>query len=166
MAEFLIKVADERGRLLQQVESGISEAEVRDRFCATGFSRLLGEAEEAPDRGAGAAEEAGQAVNFSDLQSAVSDTAEGRPAGPEFAGPADQTAAGRVFPRAPAECAGAGERWRVALRCVCGAGSFPKDLYDDVNGGREERQHGRSADPLHQFSAAGADVSRKSWRFR
>ncbi|HZR65922.1 MAG TPA: type II secretion system F family protein [Terriglobales bacterium] len=37
MAEFLIKVADERGRLLQQVESGISEAEVRDRFSQQGF---------------------------------------------------------------------------------------------------------------------------------
>ncbi len=37
MAEFLIKVADERGRLLQQVENGISEAEVRDRFAQQGF---------------------------------------------------------------------------------------------------------------------------------
>lgn len=37
MAEFLIKVADERGRLLQQVESGISESEVRDRFVQQGF---------------------------------------------------------------------------------------------------------------------------------
>jgi type IV pilus assembly protein PilC len=37
MAEFLIKVADERGRLLEQVESGISEAEVRDRFAQQGF---------------------------------------------------------------------------------------------------------------------------------
>ena len=37
MAEFLIKVADERGRLLQQVESGISESEVRERFAQQGF---------------------------------------------------------------------------------------------------------------------------------
>ena len=37
MAEFLIKVADERGRLLQQVESGISETEVRERFAQQGF---------------------------------------------------------------------------------------------------------------------------------
>ena len=37
MAEFVIKVADERGRLLQQVENGISEAEVRDRFAQQGF---------------------------------------------------------------------------------------------------------------------------------
>jgi type IV pilus assembly protein PilC len=37
MAEFVVKVADERGRLVQQVESGYSEAEVRDRFAQQGF---------------------------------------------------------------------------------------------------------------------------------
>jgi type IV pilus assembly protein PilC len=37
MAEFLVKVADERGRLMQQVESGYSEAEVRERFAQQGF---------------------------------------------------------------------------------------------------------------------------------
>ena len=37
MAEFLIKVADERGRLLEHVETGYSEAEVRDRFVQQGF---------------------------------------------------------------------------------------------------------------------------------
>ncbi len=37
MAEFLIKVADERGHLREQVESGYSEAEVRDRFVQQGF---------------------------------------------------------------------------------------------------------------------------------
>lgn len=37
MAEFLIKIADERGRLTQQVENGYSEAEVRERFAQQGF---------------------------------------------------------------------------------------------------------------------------------
>jgi len=37
MAEFLIRVADERGHLAEQVESGYSEAEVRDRFVQQGF---------------------------------------------------------------------------------------------------------------------------------
>jgi type IV pilus assembly protein PilC len=37
MAEFLVKVADDRGRLMQQVETGYSEAEVRERFTAQGF---------------------------------------------------------------------------------------------------------------------------------
>jgi type IV pilus assembly protein PilC len=37
MAEFVVKIADERGRLLQQVEHGYSEAEVRDRFAAQGY---------------------------------------------------------------------------------------------------------------------------------
>ena len=37
MAEFLVKVADDRGRLLQQVETGYSEAEVRNRFVQQGY---------------------------------------------------------------------------------------------------------------------------------
>src|SRR5215467_3874171 len=37
MAEFVIKIADERGRLAEQVENGYSEAEVRDRFVQQGY---------------------------------------------------------------------------------------------------------------------------------
>jgi len=37
MAEFLIKMADERGHVLQQVENGISEDEIRNRFSQQGF---------------------------------------------------------------------------------------------------------------------------------
>jgi len=37
MAEFVIKVADERGRQTQHVERGISESEIRDRFAQQGY---------------------------------------------------------------------------------------------------------------------------------
>ena len=37
MAEFVIKIADDRGRVQQHIEQGISEAEVRDRFSAQGY---------------------------------------------------------------------------------------------------------------------------------
>jgi len=37
MAEFLVKIADERGNLAQQVEHGYSETEVRDRFAQQGY---------------------------------------------------------------------------------------------------------------------------------
>jgi len=37
MAEFLIKVADEHGHLLQQVENGFSVAEVKDRYAQQGY---------------------------------------------------------------------------------------------------------------------------------
>jgi type IV pilus assembly protein PilC len=37
MAEYTIKMADERGHVLQQVESGASEAEIRDRFAQQGY---------------------------------------------------------------------------------------------------------------------------------
>jgi type IV pilus assembly protein PilC len=37
MAEFVVKIADERGRMHQQVEQGYSVAEVRDRFAQQGY---------------------------------------------------------------------------------------------------------------------------------
>src|SRR5438270_3011313 len=37
MAEFLVKMADERGHVLQQVENGISEDDIRNRFAQQGF---------------------------------------------------------------------------------------------------------------------------------
>ena len=37
MAEFLVKIADERGHTHQQIENGYSEAEVRDRFSQQGY---------------------------------------------------------------------------------------------------------------------------------
>src|SRR5690242_18988269 len=37
MAQFLVKVADDRGHLVQQVENGYSEAEIRERFSSQGY---------------------------------------------------------------------------------------------------------------------------------
>src|ERR1700739_4610293 len=37
MAEFVVKIADERGRVLRHVEQGYSEAGVRDRFAQQGY---------------------------------------------------------------------------------------------------------------------------------
>ncbi|HUQ49423.1 MAG TPA: type II secretion system F family protein [Terriglobales bacterium] len=37
MAEFVVKMADERGRIVQQVENGHSASEVRDRFALQGY---------------------------------------------------------------------------------------------------------------------------------
>jgi type IV pilus assembly protein PilC len=37
MAEFLIKVADERGHVLEQAETGVSREEIRDRYASQGY---------------------------------------------------------------------------------------------------------------------------------
>jgi type IV pilus assembly protein PilC len=37
MAEFLVKMADERGHVLEQVENGVSEQDIRDRFIQQGY---------------------------------------------------------------------------------------------------------------------------------
>src|SRR6185437_10402829 len=103
----------------------------------------------------------GQAFHFFDLQSAATYIVEGRPARPQLDGPAGKTAAGCLFPRTFTERARASERWRASLRSVCCATRISKDLYNDVNGGREERQHGRSAHPLRQFSEDGPEFQEK-----
>ena len=37
MAEYTVRLADERGHLLEQVEQGGSESEIRDRFAQQGY---------------------------------------------------------------------------------------------------------------------------------
>src|SRR5260370_29380874 len=37
MADFLVKMADERGHVLEQLESGMSEQDIRDRFLQQGY---------------------------------------------------------------------------------------------------------------------------------
>jgi type IV pilus assembly protein PilC len=37
MAEYLVKMADERGHVLEQMESGVSEQDIRDRFLQQGY---------------------------------------------------------------------------------------------------------------------------------
>lgn len=37
MAEFLVRMADEQGHVLEQMESGVSEKDIRDRFAQKGF---------------------------------------------------------------------------------------------------------------------------------
>ncbi len=37
MAEFLVKIADERGHVLEQLENGISEQDIRERFVQQGY---------------------------------------------------------------------------------------------------------------------------------
>src|SRR5215472_2271013 len=37
MAEFLVKMADERGHVLEQTESGVSAQDIRDRFLQQGY---------------------------------------------------------------------------------------------------------------------------------
>ena len=160
MAEFVVKIADERGHLLEQVESGYSEAEVRDRFVQQGFlvywvkPRGMFSGGGFSLQGAGQ----GQAGTVSHFQLAIPYLDQSRAADPEFFGFADQAPAGSVSAKPVAECARPGQGRGVALRRFFRSGSVSQDLHQHLDGGREERQHGRSAHPLHCFSADGADL--------
>ena len=93
MAEFVVKIADDRGRVQQHVEHGYSEAEVRDRFSSARISGLLGQAAGSAGRRRFAAPAAkAEAGYVPGLQPAVPDADPGRAADSEFARTADQAA--------------------------------------------------------------------------
>ena len=121
----------------------------------------MGEAEGAPDGREVGTAEACQGFNFPDLQPATVNAAESRIASFRFDGSAGQTAKGCLFPRIVAERARAGKRWRTSLRSVCRAARVSEDLHNHADGWGEERQHGRGAHSLRQFSEDGADFQEK-----
>ena len=89
MAEFVIKAADERGHMVQQVERGYSESDVRDRFVQQGLPGLLGETPRFFVRGTDASFSRGRKIRQSQFvifnqQFLTSD--QSRPADPQFAG--------------------------------------------------------------------------------
>ena len=98
MAEYLIKMADERGHVLEQTENGASEVEIRDRFAQQGFlvysvkSKGLLSTEVRL-----AAPPQDQAGPVCHLQPAVRDPDSCRPAHHSVAGVADQAAAQSFF---------------------------------------------------------------------
>src|SRR6202034_3575738 len=105
---------------------------------AARISGLLGQAPGSADLGSLAAPPAeAEAGRVFGIQPAVSHADPSRAAYPEFAGTADQTAEGRTTAADFRERAGTGQRRRVALRGVCGAGNRPQNLHHNFNGGRE-----------------------------
>ena len=111
MAEFLIKAADERGHLLQQVENGYSEAEVRDRLVQQGLlvywvkprTLLSGDL---TVRRRGKVKQS----QFVIFNAAVPDADQSRLAHPQFARPADQAAAEQVFSKSACRTCATGSR--------------------------------------------------------
>ena len=125
MAEYTIKMADERGHVLEQMENGASEAEIRDRFAQQGYLVYSIKSQGPAVGRSGASPPAqGQAGPVCHLQPAVCDADPCRTADHSVAGTADQAAAQPVLPLGAAECARPGARRRVALGGVRGAERF------------------------------------------
>ena len=159
MADFVLKYADGRGQIHQQVATAGSEKELRDQYSQQGFliysikprtarprrvRRALRPAQEA---------ESGEVP---DLQPAVRHADPRRPADSESARPA-----GRAPHRSQTRALHQGGPRRgpqrhPALRGLPPAGHLPQDLRHLGDGRREERQPDRSAGPLHHLPEAGA----------
>ena len=86
MAEFVIKLADERGRVQEQVQSAATAEELRTSLCAGGVLRLLGQAARADGR----RRKKTKLETFHDLQPAIFDADPGGIADSGFAGDAGQ----------------------------------------------------------------------------
>ena len=87
MAEYVVKMADERGRMLQQIEHGYSETEVRDRYSQQGFLVYS-----VKPRGMFAGGDVSLGGRRGKVKPAVSDSNSCRTADPQFPRIAHQTA--------------------------------------------------------------------------
>ena len=126
MAEFVVKIADERGNVHQHVEQGYSEAEVRDRFVQQGYLVYWVKPQGMLSGGVCAAPRKVKQSHVSDLQPAVSDPDPGRPADPELARTADQAAEGPAAQADSGKRSRPGEGRRIAFRRLRRPGVIPK----------------------------------------
>ena len=163
MAEFVLKYADGRGQIHQQVAPAASEKELRERYSQQGF--LIYSVKPRTASGLAAtglfrqAQEA-QPREVPDLQPAVRHADPRGAADSEGAGPAGRTAdrpgAGAVYQVGARRSA---ER-DAALGGVPAAGDFSQNVRDLGDGGRKERQPHGGAGPVHHLPencAGGAE---------
>ena len=159
MAQFLVKIADDRGRLAQQVENGYSESEVRERFVQQGYlvywvkpQRSLCRRQVSAGRTEG---QAGPFVIFN--QQFLTLIKAGLPIlnALDLLIKRQKDGNMRSLLQNVRERVKSGE---LLSDSFAAQGVFPRDLYHHADGGGKERQHRGSAGPLHRFSATGSDV--------
>ena len=159
MAEFVVKIADDRGRVQQHIEQGYSEAEVRDRFSQQGYLVYWVKPQGMLTSGVSLHRRRKLKQNTFLVfnQQFLTLIRAGLPIlnSLELLIKRQKDAQLRQILE---NVQRPGEGRRVALRCVRGAGDRAQDLHHHADGGREERQRRRGADALHHVSAAGDDL--------
>ena len=136
MAQFLVKIADDRGHLAQQVEHGYSESEVRERFVQQGYLVYW-----VKPRGlfsGGKLQVGGRKVKQSQFvifnQQFLTLIKAGLPILNSLDLLIKRQKDGNYAVFA-AERSGTGEERRIALRLLCGARSFSPNLHHHADGG-------------------------------
>ena len=164
MAEYMIRMADERGHVLEQLELGNSEGEVRERYAQQGYlvysvkpKGLLSAEVRLPRR---RKIKQDQFVIFN--QQFVTLIHAGLPIIQSLEllmkrqrNPFFRTVLHNVRDRVRG-----GELLSEVVR---GAEGFSQGLHHHAAGGREVGQPRRGAGALYRVSAAGGDVSARSW---
>ena len=157
MAEFVLKYADPRGEMHQQVAEAGSERELRDRYSQQGFLIYsIKPRREIAGMAIGGGQKEDQPGEVSDLQSAVCHADSRRTADSESSrssvGASHRPQAVAAHQGRP----GRGEERIAALGRVRAAGRVSAHLRDLGAGGREERRAGRGAGPFYHLSETGA----------
>ena len=159
MAEFVLKYADARGQIHQQVATAASEKELRDRYSQQGF--LIYSIKPRPaasaDRRFFGGQQEDQPGEVPDLQPAVrhadprraADSESARPAGR----PADRSQTGAVHQERSATRCGTARCCRTPS---AQQGIFPKIYVTSVMAGEKSGSLTRSAGPLHHLPEAVA----------
>ena len=160
MTEFVIRLADERGRVQEQTHAAATAEELRARFTQAGYYVYSVKARGLL-AGAGKSQE-GEAGDVPGLQPAVSDADSRRAADSELDRAAGAPAEAAALPRATGGRCDAGEERRVDLRVVRGAGRLSDRLHHHAAGGRAVGQSGRGAAALSRLPAGEPDVSARS----
>ena len=164
MAEFVVKIADERGHLLEQIENGYSEAEVRDRFVQQGFLVYWVKPRGVLSGGLrrrGKVKQGQFLIFNSQFLTLIK-------AGLPILSSLDLLIKRQRDPYLQSLLQNVRDRVKAGellSDAFSGAGGFSKNLYQHADGGREERQHGRSALALHRVSEDGADFQEKAGGF-
>ena len=162
MADFVLKYADGRGQIHQQVTSAGSEKELREQYTQQGFliysikarsgvggTSVLQRTQEA------------QPGEVPHLQPAVRHPDPRRPAHPESPGPAGRTPHRPQTRTLRQGRPRRGPRRHPALRGLPPAGNFPQDLRHLRHGRREKRQPHRSLDRYITYQKLSLAVRKK-----
>jgi type IV pilus assembly protein PilC len=161
MAEFVLKYADARGQIKQEIAQAATEQEVREKFTQQGFLvysvKPKGKFDQLVD-GCKPQEKAQRKVP--DLQPAVRHADPRRSADPEVARPAGRPA---HRPQTGPHIKAVRDEVRngTLLSTRSPQGIFPPIYVTSVMAGREERRPGRSARPLHHYQRLALAVRKK-----
>ena len=157
MAEFVIKLADERGHIQEQTQTASSAEELRSKFTTAGYYVYS-----VKPRGFTGKRKKAKLESLHHLQRAVPHPRPRRPAHPRLARDARQAAEEPQLRRPAAKRRRASAHRRIDLRRLRGPGRIPHHLHHHPARRRTLRQPRRGAQPLPVLPAHLAQLPQEA----